>query len=121
MQVSGANCLLRLAHRRSDRWYRSLGDNERRDLAAEHDAIAARWIALVEAGADPSDDPAQINARRHIAWLRTSGAPISGEYLRGLGQMYVDDARFGAHYAPAGADHRRYAEFVRDALATASK
>ncbi|PVY29006.1 MerR family transcriptional regulator [Williamsia muralis] len=104
------------AYATSDRWYCSLTDEQRADFAAEHRAIAAQWIELTDAGEDPSGERARHVAGRHLEWLALSGATVSADYVRGLGQMYVDDERFGKNYAPPGVDHRRYAEFVRDAL-----
>ena len=58
---------------------------------------------------------AQELAARHVAWLRgipgTPAADLAG-YVRGLGEMYVADERFGANYGGAEG-----AAFVRDALA----
>ncbi|WP_455132495.1 TipAS antibiotic-recognition domain-containing protein [Microbacterium aurum] len=67
----------------------------------------------------PISAEAQELAARHVAWLRgipgTPAADPHGDiagYVRGLGEMYVADERFGANYGGVAG-----ATFVRGALA----
>lgn len=100
----------------SDRWWRSLSDEERAAFQEETRALAADWAAAAEEGEDPRSARAQELAERHVAWLSASPTPARDPeqlhgYVRGLGDMYVADPRFGANYGgEAGAS------FVRDAL-----
>lgn len=105
------------AYRRSDAWWRGLGDDERTELQRTTQQLADDWAAAARAGADPGSAEAQALAERHVAWLRSMrGTPADDParipaYVRGLGDMYVADPRFGANYGGAEG-----ATFVRDAL-----
>jgi len=105
------------AYARSDRWWRGLSDDERAGFQKTTAELAADWARAAERGVEPTSDEAQALAERHVAWLRgMPGTPaqdpaqVAG-YVRGLGDMYVADPRFGANYG--GSDG---ATFVRDAL-----
>lgn len=68
--------------------------------------------AAVETG-DPAGELAQKAVELHRRWLCYFWESYSKEAHAGLGQMYVDDARFRAYYddkVPGGA------EFLRDAI-----
>ena len=76
------------------------------------------WAAAALAGADPAGDAAQLLAQRQFDDLAavpgTPGYSTGGptrEYFIGLGELYVDDARFAANFG--GAEN---AAFVRDAM-----
>ena len=105
------------AYARSDRWWRSMGDDQRAAFQRETAQLSADWADAAERGTDPASDEAQALAERHVAWLRgVPGTPAADPaqvvaYVRGLGDMYVADPRFGANYG--GSDG---AGFVRDAL-----
>lgn len=106
------------AYRRSDEWWSRRSPEEQREWKARVSALSEDWIAAAEAGAGPESDRCQDLARRHVEWLRAvPGTPANDPdgdlagYVRGLGQMYVDDPRFGANYGGAVG-----AELVRDAL-----
>lgn len=106
------------AYRQGDEWWSSRSPAEKREWKARVSALSEDWIAAAEAGARPDSDRCQDLARRHIEWLRavpgTPAADPDGDlagYVRGLGQMYVDDPRFGANYGGTAA-----AELVRDSL-----
>ncbi|HEY6793125.1 MAG TPA: TipAS antibiotic-recognition domain-containing protein [Kineosporiaceae bacterium] len=71
--------------------------------------IAAAYGRLAQAGVAPDSAAADEVVRRHVEWLRGPVADVSRAYLRGLGELYVTDPRFGANYPGC-------AEFVRDAL-----
>ena len=106
------------AYARSDRWWRSMGDEERRAWQERTAQLGADWSAAAERGEDPTGAEAQELAARHIEWLRgvpgTPAAIPGGDlegYVRGLAEMYAADDRFAANYGG-----RAGAEFVRDAL-----
>ncbi len=106
------------AYRRSDKWWRAMSDAEKQQWQAATKQLGADWTAAAERGIDPSSTEAQELAARHVAWLTSipgtpaaDGGDIAG-YVRGLGEMYVADPRFGANYGGTTG-----AELVRDALA----
>ncbi|MEU8447716.1 MerR family transcriptional regulator [Streptomyces globisporus] len=100
------------AYEEGDRWWRSLGDGEKKAFQDEHEAIARDWGRAREAGLAPDGPEAQELARRHCAWLSSAKEP-SRSYVIGLGEMYVADPRFGKNYDRYGDGA---AAFVRDAL-----
>ncbi|HEY3472557.1 MAG TPA: TipAS antibiotic-recognition domain-containing protein, partial [Amycolatopsis sp.] len=59
-------------------------------------------------GLAPDADEVQAIARRLHEWLRPAVSSVSAGYFAGLGQLYVDDPRYG--FEGPGA------EFVRDAM-----
>ncbi|MET9360160.1 MerR family transcriptional regulator [Streptomyces sp. NPDC006632] len=103
----------RAAYEKSDRWWRSLTDEQRHGFRREHDDIARDWGRACADGAAVDGEAAQDIARRHVAWLSTT-TDIGRSYVTGLGRMYVDDPRFAATYDRHG---EGTAVFVRDALA----
>ncbi|MFB6667256.1 MerR family transcriptional regulator [Streptomyces parvus] len=100
------------AYEEGDRWWRSLGDGEKKAFQDEHEAIARDWGRAREAGLAADGPEAQELARRHCAWLSSAKEP-SRSYVIGLGEMYVADPRFGKNYDRYGDGT---AAFVRDAL-----
>lgn len=105
------------AYAKSDAWWRGMPGEEKAQWQERSAALGADWAAAAAAGIDPSCDEAQALARRHVAWLSSvpgtpghpHGAPV--DYVLGLAEMYVSDARFAAAYGgPDGA------AFVRAAL-----
>jgi DNA-binding transcriptional MerR regulator len=106
------------AYRSSDGWWRGLTPAERAEWQAAAQALSTAWADAASRRLAPAGDEAQELARRHVAWLdavpgipREDGHPAA-DYVRGLGDMYVADDRFGANYGGAVG-----ATFVRDALA----
>jgi DNA-binding transcriptional MerR regulator len=106
------------AYAKSDAWWRSKTPEEKSGWQARQKALSADWIAAAEAGVAPESAEAQALAQRHFDWLSgipgTPGGGTSGPpkaYFVGLGEMYVADARFAAHYGGAEG-----ATFVRDAM-----
>ncbi|MCU1446506.1 MerR family transcriptional regulator [Cryobacterium sp.] len=106
------------AYRNSDEWWRSMTTAQRKEWRAATRALQADWADAVTRRVDPAGAEGQQLARRHVRWLgAVPGLPrenghLAADYVRGLGEMYVADDRFGADYGgPAGA------AFVRDALA----
>ncbi|MFD4017967.1 MerR family transcriptional regulator [Streptomyces sindenensis] len=100
------------AYEEGDRWWRSLGEGEKKAFQDEHEAIARDWGRAREAGLAADGPEAQELARRHCAWLSSAKEP-SRSYVIGLGEMYVADPRFGRNYDRHGDGT---AVFVRDAL-----
>lgn len=106
------------AYADGDRWWRSMGDEQREQWRRRQADLAGAWTAAAASGADPAGEEALALAERHRAWLAEvpgtprdeSGGP-SDEYLLGLGAMYVEDERFAAAYGGVAG-----ARFVRDAL-----
>ncbi|HLP22658.1 MAG TPA: MerR family transcriptional regulator [Microbacteriaceae bacterium] len=104
-------------YRASDRWWRGMSDAERAQWKASSAELTNDWVSAAESGEDPRGSVGQALAARHADWLRSIPGTPSGpndlpDYLRGLGEMYVSDDRFGANYGG-----RQGAEFVRAALA----
>lgn len=107
------------AYADSDRWWQGMDAGAQGDWKAQTAALNAAWTDAATRGIAPDGPEAQELAGRHVAWLRgipgTPAAQPGGDlagYLRGLGELYVADARFAANYG--GEDGAR---FVRDALA----
>ena len=107
------------AYADSDRWWRGMDAATQADWKAQTAALNAAWQDAAASGLASDSAAAQELAARHVAWLRgIPGTPaadphadIAG-YVRGLGEMYVADERFGANYGGVAG-----ATFVRDALA----
>lgn len=110
------------AYADSDRWWRSMSQDERGAWQQRVTDLGSDWTAAAERGIDPASDEAQDLARRHVEWLTgIPGTPayrpdgdVKG-YVLGLGEMYVADPRFAANYATSKGGTTG-AEFVRDAL-----
>ncbi|MGY4101703.1 MerR family transcriptional regulator [Nocardia sp. R16R-3T] len=102
------------AYERSDRWWRSLGEADRKAHFRTHLDIAADYGRAHAAGFAPDSDEVQAIVARHYDWVgRGSQRPPSFEYFTGLGEMYVADPRFAANYDVHG---EGTTEFVRDAM-----
>lgn len=110
------------AYAAGDAWWRSKNPAERAVWLAEQKALAADWIAAATNGLAPDSAPAQALAERQYVWLASVPGTPKGrrddgsegpakDYFVGLGDMYVDDARFAANYGGTDA-----ARFVRDAM-----
>ncbi|MBM6623319.1 MerR family transcriptional regulator [Micrococcaceae bacterium RIT802] len=107
------------AYARGDAWWRGLDAPARQAWKQRVSALSADWADAARRGAAPDSAQAQELARRHVDWLAsvpgtpasTPGGDLRG-YVTGLGQMYVDDPRFGANYGGTEGG-----TFVRDALA----
>ncbi len=100
------------AYERGDRWWRSLGEAEKKEFMETQAAIARDFGAAAAAGLAADSEEVQALARRQYEWLSVTTAPTK-EYLIGLGQMYVDDPRFTKNYDKHG---EGTAVLVRDAL-----
>ncbi|MBQ0982972.1 TipAS antibiotic-recognition domain-containing protein [Streptomyces sp. F63] len=101
------------AYDSSDRWWRSLGDENRQSFQQRQSDIAQDYGNAARAGASPEGEEAQAITRRHYAWLADAVPNPSKGYFIGLAEMYVADPRFTAHYERHG---EGVAEFVRDSM-----
>ncbi|ANW19064.1 MerR family transcriptional regulator [Streptomyces clavuligerus] len=103
----------REAYRRGDQWWRSLSESRRRAYQEEQKEIARAFGQALADGLAAGSGAAQGLAHRQYLWLSVFEPP-SRSHFAGLGEMYVADHRFGAHYDRHGAGT---ALFVRDAMA----
>lgn len=105
------------AYATSDSWWRGMGRAEKEAWKQHSQQLGIDWIAAAGSGAAPDSAEAQELARRQVDWLTgIPGTPAAGGgdvkgYVTGLGEMYVADPRFAAHYGGVAG-----AAFVRDAL-----
>lgn len=103
------------AYSRGEQWWQALSADQRSAFAREHDDIAASFGRANAEGRPASSAEAQELAGRHYAWVTAAWQdqrPTAEQYA-GLGQMYVDDARFTETYDRHGTGTAMY---VRDAL-----
>ncbi|MGW5715856.1 MerR family transcriptional regulator [Amycolatopsis sp. NPDC003865] len=96
------------AYRRGDQWWSSLPDSQKKAHQQEQKDIAAAFGAARSSGLAAGSDDVQAITRRLHSWLQPAVSSVSAGYFAGLGQLYVDDPRYGFE----GPD----AEFVRDAM-----
>ncbi|MCC2318113.1 MerR family transcriptional regulator [Cellulomonas chengniuliangii] len=95
----------------NDSWTRLGEDGQARHLA-EQDAVSRGLAEFLAAGVPVDDDRVQALVARHYAGICVSWTPGRESYA-GLGDMYVEDARFTAvydAYAPG------LAVYLRDAM-----
>jgi len=95
-------------------WWQGLGDEGRRALQADTQALDEAWQDAAARGIPVGGDEAQNLAGRHVRWLEaaTDGHEVSATYLSGLGDLYVADELFWPNYGDVEG-----AAFVRGALA----
>ncbi|WP_043501450.1 MerR family transcriptional regulator [Georgenia sp. SUBG003] len=105
------------AYAAGDRWWRGLGEDEKRAWQHRAAQLGADWTAAAERHVAPDSAEAQALARRQLEWLRGvpgtpggAGGPTK-EYFVGLAEMYVADPRFAASYGGTEG-----AVLVRDAM-----
>ena len=101
------------AYRESARRTETYGPRDWEAIRAEGASIDAAWVQLQQAGAAPADAASMEVAERHRQHLIRWFYDCPPAFHRGLGRMYVDDARFRARYDEMAAD---LAAFVRDAI-----
>lgn len=102
------------AYKESARRTKQYGPAEWAQYKREAEANAARLVALMRAGAAPGDAEVQAAVDEHRLLIDRWFYPCSIEMHKGLGAMYVADARFTATLdgiAPG------YARFLSDAIA----
>lgn len=100
------------AYQKGDRWWRSLGDAEKKAFQQRQLDIGTDYGTAFLAGKAADGDEAQAIAQRHFEWLSITTNPTKA-YFIGLGELYVDDPRFTANYNQHG---KGTAEFIRDAM-----
>src|SRR5690606_6272082 len=102
------------AYAAGDRWYRALTDADKAEFMRQQKQIQADYAAAFEAGEPVDGELVQEITKRQHDWIRAGwqGREVPAEAMRGLGQMYVDDPRFGANYGGVEG-----ATYVRDAMA----
>jgi DNA-binding transcriptional MerR regulator len=101
------------AYRKGDTWWRSLSAEEKKAHQQEQLDIGAAFGSARAAGLAADSDDVQVITRRLHAWLEPAVSSVSAGYFAGLGQLYVDDPRYGAYDEKHGAGT---AEFIRDAM-----
>ena len=101
-------------HAEAQRRYKKYGAAELAAIKAEADAIEQALAALVAAGKKPGGDEARALAEQHRLHIDRWFYPCSRDMHRRLGELYVADARFAAHY---DARHKGLAQFIADAIA----
>jgi DNA-binding transcriptional MerR regulator len=102
------------AYAAGDRWWKRLTDADKADFMRQQKQIQDDYAAAHAAGEPVDGEVVQEITRRHHDWIQAGwqGREVTAEAMRGLGQLYLDDPRFGANYGgPDGAT------FVRDAMA----
>lgn len=82
------------AYRESQRRAASYTKEDWKRITAEGDAIARRFVALMEAGEEPGSEPAMDVAEEHRQFICRHHYTCSYEIHRCLGEMYVADERF---------------------------
>ena len=89
-----------------------LSADEQRALFDQGPGITQALADVMNAGYDPKSPEAQAVIAGHYAWICSFWTPNREAYI-GLGEMYVADERFKAHYEKfaAGLD-----VFARDAM-----
>lgn len=100
-----------LAYKQSTERVKNMGKEEMARVLKESDGLMKEIAANMSHG--PASPDIQKLIGRHYASLRHFYEP-NLEMYRGLGQLYVDDERFGKYfekYAPG------LARFMRDAIA----
>jgi MerR family transcriptional regulator, thiopeptide resistance regulator len=101
------------AFRQSQRRLANYTKADWQELKAQSADIDRRLIAALEAGADSADEVAMDLAEEHrmhiTRWFYDCGHDIH----RGLGDMYIADTRFTAHYEEIAPG---LAQFLRDAI-----
>lgn len=85
------------AYRSGDRWWRSLTEAERQSFQQRHVDIARDFGAAHRLGASAGSPQVQEVTQRLHDWVATTTS-VSADHFAGLGEMYVDDPRFGQHY-----------------------
>ncbi|EST39447.1 hypothetical protein N566_01905 [Streptomycetaceae bacterium MP113-05] len=103
------------AYERGDRWWRGLSEEEKRGFKQRQLDIAHAYAEAHRRGAAPDGEEAQAITRRHYDWVASGwqGRWPTAEQFAGLGQMYVADPRYTAHYDSHGDGT---AQFVCEAM-----
>lgn len=104
------------AYAASDQWWRSVSATDKQAFSDELNAIVEGFAVASARGLPAENEAVQVWARRQYEWVSRGwgGTGPSAEAFTTLGQMYVDDPRFGRTYE---VDGRPLAGYVRDAMA----
>ncbi|MEC4015865.1 MerR family transcriptional regulator [Streptomyces sp. H27-D2] len=100
------------AYVKSDQWWRSLSDAEKKAFQKQQLAIAKDFGAARLAGKSADSEEVQRITQRQFDWLSVTIDPTK-EHFVGLGEMYVADPRFTDNHDQHGVGT---AAFVRDAM-----
>jgi MerR family transcriptional regulator, thiopeptide resistance regulator len=103
------------AYQESARRTKQYGKAEWQAIRDEAEAIYARLAQLMQQGAAVSDPAVQAAVEDHRKHIDRWFYPCSTQMHRGLGEMYVADARFTASLDKKGG--AGFARFFRDAIA----
>lgn len=104
------------AYERSDNWWRSMSDDDKRGFQQRQIDIATDFANARKAGLAADSAEVQAITQQQYDWITAGwgGKKPEACAFEGLGQMYVDDPRFTANYDDQhGAGT---AEFIRDAM-----
>lgn len=82
------------AYRQSRERTRRYGKADWERIKAEGEALNARYLALMDAGAAPDSEEARAAAEAHRAYFSRWFYDASAEMMAGLAQMWVEDERF---------------------------
>lgn len=101
---------------RSNAAWNALGKDAQQAHVAEAAAITDDLFALMQAGLPVEHVRVQAVVARHYRWMSLFWTPNAKAYAC-LGQMYVDDPRFTAHYDGEDGARTGLAVYIRDAMA----
>lgn len=101
------------AYKQADQWWNSLDADGKKAHQQEHLDIATAFGAAKAAGEAVDSESVEALTRRLHQWLKPAVRTVSKEYFKGLGQLYVDDPRYGQYDETPGTPT---AEYIRDAM-----
>lgn len=105
------------AWKNSNDWWSSMSKDEQKAYQQKIVDLTNVWQQAYRDGESADGETAQQLAQRQVEWLRVTPGPHTwgectlAEYVRNLGEMYVNDPRFAANYGG-----EQVATLVRDAL-----
>lgn len=102
------------AYKESQRRTKRYGKAEWDQIQGDWQAIYAELATLMKAGTPVTDPAVQALVDKHRAHIDRWFYPCSVEMHKGLGQMYVADARFAANLDKVAAG---FAQYLSDAIA----
>jgi DNA-binding transcriptional MerR regulator len=102
------------AYKESARRVANYGEEEWREIKAQAEEIEALFAELKRSGQPADGEPARAAAEQARLHIERWFYPCSRELHRALGDMYVSDPRFAAHYEKVEPGLSAY---VRDAIA----
>ncbi|MEC3981903.1 MerR family transcriptional regulator [Amycolatopsis sp. H20-H5] len=101
------------AYKKGDQWWNSLDADGQKAHQQEQLDIATAFGAAKTAGEAVGSDSVQALTQRLHQWLAPAVRTVSKGYFKGLGQLYVDDPRYGQYDETHGTGT---AEYIRDAM-----